>query len=79
MRVRRQSMPPDKEACRSGCSGGKAAGYIGELSGGKVIISAIKRNKDVLTTVRVKYINVISLTRYDVSSLSGEPKTDSHS
>lgn len=64
-----------KDVSCSGCSGGKAAGYIGGSSGGRLTIGAVKSNKDALNTVRVKYMNGDSSVRYADVSLNGGPKT----
>jgi hypothetical protein len=48
----------------SDCSGKKAMGYIGGPDAGSVSFSGVKTSRDGLTSVRVKYVNGESKTRY---------------
>lgn len=53
-----------REVACAGCSGGKAAGYIGGTDGGKVTFSGVKAGRDGLTTVLIRYSNGESKPRY---------------
>ena len=64
-----------KDVSCSGCSGSKAAGYIGGSDQGKLTISGVKSNKDVLTTIRVKFMNGDSKPRYADVTVNGGQKT----
>lgn len=59
----------------SGCSGEKAAGYIGGSDDGKVTISGVNSSKNALTTIRVKYMNGDTGPRYAGVSVNSGAKT----
>jgi hypothetical protein len=61
-----------KSVTCSGCSGSKAAGYIGGSSNGAVTFANVNSNKATRTTVRIKYENGNTAERYaDVQSNGG--------
>ncbi|KAH8904519.1 glycoside hydrolase family 43 protein [Coniochaeta sp. PMI_546] len=60
-----------KDVSCSGCSGGKAAGYVGGDNAGKVSFSGIRSDAGGLTTVRIKYNNGDSKPRYAQVTVNG--------
>jgi hypothetical protein len=59
----------------SGCSGGKAAGYIGGSSRGAVTFSGISSQSAGKTTVRIKYENGDSSQRFASVTVNGQAQT----
>jgi hypothetical protein len=60
-----------KDVSCSGCSGGKAAGYIGGDKNGKVTVSGIKAGSAGPTTVTIRYVNGDSKPRYANMAVNG--------
>lgn len=60
-----------KDVSCSGCSGGKAAGYVGGDKAGKVSFSGIRSDAGGVTTVRIKYNNGDSNPRYAQVTVNG--------
>ncbi|KAF1914864.1 galactan 1,3-beta-galactosidase [Ampelomyces quisqualis] len=56
----------------SGCSGGKAAGFIGGSSGGTVLLSNVQSASNVRTTLRIKRLNGDSSQRTANVSVNGK-------
>ncbi len=57
----------------AGCSGGRAAGYIGGPDNGTVTLAGIRSDADALTTVRVAFLNGDAAPRYALASVNGGP------
>lgn len=60
-----------KDVSCSGCSGAKAAGYVGGDGPGKVSFSGVRSDAGGLTTVRIKYNNGDSKPRYAQVTVNG--------
>lgn len=60
-----------KDVSCSGCSGGKAAGYVGGSGGGRVSFSGVHSDAGGLTTIRVKYMNGDSKPRFAQATVNG--------
>lgn len=59
------------EVSCSGCSGSKAAGYIGGSSGGTVTFTDVQSDATTKTTIRLKYENGDSTSRFANVSCNG--------
>jgi hypothetical protein len=57
------------------CSGKKAMGYIGGTDAGTVTFSGVQASRDGLTTVRIRYVNGESKTRYANVKVNGDSGT----
>ncbi|KAB5575273.1 glycosyl hydrolase family 43 protein [Coniochaeta sp. 2T2.1] len=60
-----------KDVSCGGCSGGKAAGYVGGDGNGKVTFSGVRSDAGGMTTVRVKYNNGDSKPRFAQVTVNG--------
>jgi hypothetical protein len=56
----------------SGCSGGKAAGYLGGSTGGAVVLSNVQSPANSRTTLRIKHLNGDSAQRVADVSVNGK-------
>jgi hypothetical protein len=56
----------------SGCSGGKAAGYVGGASFGAVTLSNVQSSAATRTTIRIKYLNGDKSQRFAEVSVNGK-------
>ena len=56
----------------SGCSGGKAAGYIGGSSSGAVLFGNVQSSATTRTTLRIKHLNGDKEQRYADVSVNGK-------
>ncbi|CAI6341523.1 unnamed protein product [Periconia digitata] len=57
----------------SGCSGSKAAGYIGGTNAGVVTFSNVQSSATTRSTIRIKYLNGDSSQRFASVSVNGGP------
>jgi hypothetical protein len=56
----------------SGCSGGKAAGYVGGSSSGAVTLANVQSSDSTRTTIRIKHLNGDKSQRYADVSVNGK-------
>ncbi|RYP89965.1 hypothetical protein DL770_003923 [Monosporascus sp. CRB-9-2] len=63
-----------REVSCGGCSGGRAAGYLGGPDGGSVTFRGVRSDVTGRTTVRVKYLNGDSAPRYAAVRVNGGPR-----
>ena len=56
----------------SGCSGGKAAGYVGGSTGGTVVFSNVQSSANTRTTLRIKHLNGDKSQRVAEVSVNGK-------